>query len=261
MIPKIITIAGSDPSSGAGIQADIKTAAALGVYCATVITSLTAQNTKKVSAIHNPPIDFLKEQLTSIFNDIEFDAIKIGMLANHQIIEAVAKELQNHQNLPIILDPVMVATSGDRLLETNAINSLKAHLIPKSLIITPNIDEAEILSGIKITTLTKMKESAKIIQKLGAQNVLIKGGHLKKPADKIISILLDNSQNFHFITNKRIKTKPLHGTGCTLASAIACNIAKNKDIMNSTRLANRYVYNSIKSNLEIGKGSRILKHN
>lgn len=261
MIPKILIIAGSDPSGGAGIQADIKTASAHKVYSSSVITCLTAQNTVKVSAIHNPPISFLKEQLESVLSDINFDAIKIGMLGNAEIIDCVSEILQKKSpKTPIILDPVMVATSGDVLFEKNAINIFKQKLIPQSFIITPNIDEAEILAEMKIKNLTDMKKSALIIQKIGARNVLIKGGHLSFANGKIHSIFLDENGDFYKISNQKINVKSLHGTGCTLASAIACNMAKNIELVLAVKKANSYVLKAVKNNLSIGKGSLVLKH-
>lgn len=257
---KILIIAGSDPSAGAGVQADLKTAFSNNVYASSVITCLTAQNTSQVTNIYYPKVEFLRWQLKTIFADIKFDAIKIGMLGTKEIISEVANNLKKYaKDIPIILDPVIAATSGDKLLKDNAIKSLINDLIPISEILTPNIDEAEILSKIKISNISDVKKAAKIIKKLGAKSVLIKGGHLN--SKKIIkSILLDDKNNFHLITNKKIGQKNLHGTGCTLASAISCNIAKKYDILDATRRANRYVYQTIKNSTKIGKGSLILRH-
>lgn len=258
---KLLIIAGSDPSGGAGIQADIKTAAAHNIYSSAAITCLTAQNSQGVFAIDTAPIDFLKKQIEVLFDDISYDAIKIGMLGNSKIINAVSEILNNKaKKIPVILDSVMVATSGDILLESSAIESLKSNLLNLSHIVTPNIDEAQILANIKIKNLNDMKLAAKIIKKLGSKNVLIKGGHLNFKDNKIRSILLDNKNKFHIITNKKIGTKNLHGTGCTLSSAISCNIAKGLDTVTSVRKANKYVYKTIKNSQEIGKGSLLLKH-
>lgn len=260
-LSRILIIAGSDPSGGAGVQADIKTAQSNNVYSSSVITCLTAQNTTQVSAINYPPISFLRSQLQTIFEDIKFDAIKIGMLGTKDIIEEVASNLDEYaKKTPLVLDPVMVSTSKDLLLKQDAIKTLKTKLIPKAFIITPNSDEAEVLSGIKIKNISDMKKAALIIKELGARNVLIKGGHLSFEDDKIRSVLLDEKGIFHIISNKKIGKNNIHGTGCSLASAIASNIAKNKDLLDSVRLANRYVYNSIKNSLKIGKGSLVLKH-
>jgi len=259
MNSKILIIAGSDPSGGAGLQADIKTAQCHGVYSSAIISCLTAQNTQKVTSIHNPPISFLRSQLTTIFEDIKFDAIKIGMLGTKDIIEEVAHNLNKYaKNTPVILDPVIAATSGDLLLKENAIGSLKENLISNSLITTPNIDEAKILSGVEINSLADMKKAAQIIKIFGAKNVLVKGGHLSSLDGKIKSVLLDEKDDFYIITNKRIEVGSIHGTGCTLASAITCNISKGHDVLTSVRLANKFVYRGIKAGIKIGKGSLVL---
>lgn len=259
MNSKILIIAGSDPSGGAGIQADIKTSQCHKVYSSAVMTCLTAQNTKKVTSIHNPPISFLRSQLQTLFDDIQFDAIKIGMLGTKEIIEEVALNIKKYaKDTPIILDPVICATSGDELLKENAIDALKENLIAQSLIITPNIDEAKILSGIEIKNLSDMKKAAQIIKSLGAKNVLVKGGHLSFEDGKITSVLLDEKTHFHIIRNKKIEVGNVHGTGCTLASAIACNISKKEDVLSAIRLANSFVYRAIKNAMNVGKGSLIL---
>lgn len=261
MIPKILTIAGSDPSGGAGIQADIKTATAHKVYASAAVTCLTAQSTAKVFAIHNSPISFLRKQLNAVLDDVRFDAIKIGMLGSAEIIDCVASVLaKKAEEIPLILDTVMVATSGDPLLEQEAIESLKSRLIKGAKIVTPNIDEAEILAEIKIRNVEDMKSAALIIKALGCEAVLIKGGHLAPLDGKIHSILLDEKDKFHRISNKKIGSKNLHGTGCTLACAIACNLAKKVDLVGSVKRANRYVYRAIAGNLRVGKGSAVLRH-
>lgn len=260
--PKILIIAGSDPSGGAGIQADIKVATAHKVYAGAVITSLTAQNTKKVSAIHNPPIDFLRQQIEAVLDDIEFDAIKIGMLSNQEIIDCVADIIEKKANkLRLILDPVMVATSGDLLLQKNAVEALKKKLVSRAYLVTPNVDEAEILAEMKIENIADMKVAALKIKTLGCLAVLIKGGHLNSLDGKIHSVLLDETNQFHLVSNKRIEGVKIHGTGCSLASAIASNISKEKfDLLTSVKKANSYIFRSAKNNLNIGKGSRVLMH-
>lgn len=263
MTKKILIIAGSDPSGGAGIQADIKTATAHKVYAAAVITCLTAQNTQKVFAVENPSIAFLRQQLEVVLDDIKFDAIKIGMLGNAKIIECVAdvlsKKAQGKKNkIPLILDSVMISTSGDRLLEEGAIEALKSKLIRGAFIVTPNIDEAEILAEMKIKDLDDMKCAAFIIKALGCKSVLIKGGHLNFSDGKIHSILLDEKDKFHLISNKKVGKKNIHGTGCALASALACNIAEKIDLVKAVRKSNGYVYRSIVKNLKVGKGSLVL---
>ncbi len=258
---KIFIIAGSDPSGGAGIQADIKTATAHKVYAAAAITCLTAQNTSKVFSIHNAPIEFLHQQIEVVLDDIKFDAIKIGMLGTEEIINCVADILQKKaKRIPLILDSVMVATSGDSLLAKKAVSALKARLVDGCYIVTPNIDEAEILAEMRIRNLEEMRLAAKKIRELGAKNVLVKGGHLNFSDGKIRSILLDEKNEFHLISNRRIGSENIHGTGCTLASAIACNVAKKMDLLGSVRKANRYVQRSIVKNFKVGNGNLVLQH-
>ncbi len=260
-IKKILIIAGSDPSGGAGIQADIKTASAHKVYASAVVTCLTAQSTAKVFAIHNSPIDFLRQQILAVIDDIKFDAIKIGMLASAEIINCVADILaQKAQKIPVILDSVMVATSGDLLLQKNAVNAFKSRLLDGCFVVTPNIDEAEILAEMKIKDFSDMMLAAAKIKDLGAKNVFLKGGHLSFDDDKIHSVLLDDSDHFYRISNKRVGNENIHGTGCTLASALACNIAKKIDLQNAAKKANSYVYRSILKSLRVGNGSLVLRH-
>lgn len=261
MIPKILIIAGSDPSGGAGIQADIKTASAHKVYAAAAITCLTAQNTKKVFAVHNSPIEFLRQQIEVVLDDIAFDAIKIGMLGTTEIIDCVADVLaRKAKKIPLILDTVMVATSGDLLLKKDAVAALKLKLIKGAFIVTPNIDEAEVLAEMKIKNFEDMKLAAVKIKALGAKNVLVKGGHLNFSDGKIHSILLDEKNKIHRISNKKFGNDNLHGTGCTLASALACNIAKKVELVAAVRKSNAYVYRSIVKSLKIGQGSKVLVH-
>ena len=258
---KILIIAGSDSSGGAGIQADIKTATAHKVFSSTVITALTAQSTQKVHAIHDVPIDFLRKQIDVVLEDIQFDAIKIGMLSSVEIIDCVALALKSKfKKIPLILDPVMVATSGDVLLQKNAIENLKKKLISKAFIVTPNIDEAQILSGMNVRNLSEMRDACSQIKSLGCEAVLIKGGHLSFADGKIHSLLLDYDDEFHIISNKKVGNKNIHGTGCTLASAIASNIAKKIDLVSAVKKANDYVYRCASSNIKAGKGSLVLKH-
>lgn len=259
MREKILIIAGSDPSGGAGIQADLKTAAAHKTYAGAVITCLTAQNTQKVFAVHNSPMKFLRQQIEVVLDDISFDAIKIGMLGTAEIIDCVADVLQKKaKKIPLILDTVMVATSGDLLLQKNAIEALKSKLIKGASIVTPNIDEAEVLAEMEINDVADMKSAALIIKALGCKSVLIKGGHLKVTDEKIRSVFLDEKDQFHIISNKKIGTKNLHGTGCTLASAITCNVAKKMELVTAVRKANAYVAGAVRRNMKVGKGSLVL---
>ena len=258
-IPKILIIAGSDSCGGAGLQADIKIATSLNTYTAAAVTCLTAQNTKGVFDIFYPSKESLKQQITVVLDDIKFDAIKIGMLGRLEIIEVVSEVLKEKaKKIPVILDSVMVATSGDLLLEKNAVNALKSRLINGCYLITPNIDEAEILANMKISNLDDMKDASFKIKALGAKNVLIKGGHLKNKEDKIYNLLLDEKNNFHIISNPKIKIKKIHGTGCSLASAIACNIAKKMPLEKAVQNANQFLFRKIKDSVKIGGGSNVL---
>ncbi len=260
-VPKILVIAGSDPSGGAGVQADIKTATALKVYAAAAITCLTAQNTKKVYAVQEVETDFLRQQIESVLSDIEIDVIKIGMLGSAEIIDCVADVLaRKAKKIPVVLDTVMVATSGDLLLKKDAVEALKSRLVKGAFIVTPNIHEAEVLAEMQIKTFWDMQVAAVKIKALGAKNVLIKGGHLDFEDKRIHSTLLDHQDQFHEITNKKVGKADLHGTGCTLASALACNLAKKQDLVEAVRKANSYVYRAVVKNLKIGAGSRVLQH-
>lgn len=260
-VAKILIIAGSDPSGGAGIQADIKTACVHKTYAAAAITCLTAQNTKKVFALHNSPIDFLRQQIEVALDDISFDAIKIGMLGNAEIIECVADVLfRKAKKIPLILDTVMVATSGDLLLKKNAVEVLKSKLIKGAFVVTPNVDEAEVLAEMKITNLHEMKLAATKIKASGAKNVFLKGGHLNFSDGKIHNILLDEKNKFHVISNKKFGAENIHGTGCALASALACNVAKKMELVAAAKKANSYVYQEIVKSEKVGKGSRVLMH-
>jgi hydroxymethylpyrimidine/phosphomethylpyrimidine kinase len=260
---KVLIIAGSDSCGGAGVQADLKTATSLKTYAASAITCLTAQSSARVYNVFYPPIDFLKQQIEVVLDDMSFDCIKIGMVGNAKIINLVAEILaKKAKNIKIVLDTVMVATSGDLLMEESAISILKSKLINQAYLVTPNIIEAKILSQIKIAKVSDMKKAAKIIKQLGCKNVLIKGGHLLSGNNIIKNLLLGEDEKFHLITNKKLgkdyKNQNIHGTGCTLASAIACNLAKKIDLLSAVRKANGYVYRSIVKSADIGKGSRIL---
>lgn len=261
MSNKILIIAGSDSCGGAGVQADIKTATALKTYAASAITCLTAQNSQKVYDIFYPPIEFLSKQIEVVLGDIKIDVIKTGMLGNAEITKAVAKIIkQKAKNIPTIIDPVMVATSGDSLLKNDAIKILKTELIANCYLTTPNIFEVEILTEMKIKNLSDVKIAAKKIQKIGAKNVLIKGSHLQSQSGKIINFLLKENGEEVIFTNQKLPFKDIHGTGCTLASAIASYLSKNLDLESAVKKANQFVYKAIKNGKNIGKGSRILQH-
>jgi hydroxymethylpyrimidine/phosphomethylpyrimidine kinase len=255
-----VTIAGSDSSGGAGIQADLKTFAALGVYGASVITALTAQNTQGVRAIHDVPADFIRAQIDAVFSDLDIAAVKIGMLSQATTIEAVAQGLIAHHAKNIVLDPVMVATSGDRLLAPEAVNALRTLLVPCALVVTPNLPEAAVLTGASAARNEKETEvQAREILGLGARNVLIKGGH--NSGDESIDLLIGQGDVVR-LSAKRIATKNLHGTGCTLSSAIAAGLAKGLDLKTAAREAKTYVTAAIGAadKLKIGHGHGPLHH-
>jgi hydroxymethylpyrimidine/phosphomethylpyrimidine kinase len=255
-----VTIAGSDSSGGAGIQADLKTFAALGVYGASVLTALTAQNTRGVTAIHDVPADFITAQIDAVFSDLDVAAVKIGMLSQVAAIEAVAQGLARYKTKNIVLDPVMIATSGDRLLAANAVAALRTQLIPRALVVTPNLPEAAALTGASIARNEReMEVQAREILALGARNVLIKGGH----GDGAESVdLLVGEGDVIRLSARRIATKNTHGTGCTLSSAIAARLAKGSDLAAAAHDAKAYVTTAIAmtDQLDVGHGSGPLHH-
>ena len=253
---KVLTIAGSDCSGGAGIQADIKTMTANNVYAMSAITALTAQNTTGVTGIVNIAPEFVKSQLEMIFEDIFPDAIKIGMVSSPEIVEAIEYELIKYKAKNIVLDPVMVATSGSNLVENSAIKIMQEKLFPLAKLITPNIPEAEVLSGIKIKDEKDMERAAKIIYENHGCAVLLKGGHSINDAN---DLLYENGKAKWFF-GKRIDNKNTHGTGCTLSSAIASNLAKGYTPEESVQRAKNYISDALLAMLDIGKGSGPLNH-
>ena len=254
---KVLIIAGSDSSGGAGIQADIKTVTALGSYAMTAITAVTIQNTTGVKSI--VPIDpkEISNQIEFTSKDIKPDVIKIGMLHSTKVIKSVIRSLDKIKVKKIILDPVMVAKGGTKLIDDEAIQLLKDQLIKKVSLITPNIPEAEILTQTKIKTKEDMIFAGSILIGLGAKNVFIKGGHLKS---KIVQDIFVNKNEIMTISNRRITTNNTHGTGCTLSSAISTFFACGKTLKKSCELATKYVHNSIRSNLNYGKGHGPINH-
>ena len=254
---KVLIIAGSDSSGGAGIQADIKTVTALGSYAMTAITAVTIQNTTGVKSI--VPIDpkEISNQIEFTSKDIKPDVIKIGMLHSTKVIKSVIRSLDKIKVKKIILDPVMVAKGGTKLIDDEAIQLLKDQLIKKVSLITPNIPEAEILTQTKIKTKEDMIFAGSILIGLGAKNVFIKGGHLKS---KIVQDIFVNKNEIMTISNRRITTNNTHGTGCTLSSAISTFFACGKTLKKSCELATKYVNNSIRSNLNFGKGHGPINH-
>ena len=254
---KVLIIAGSDSSGGAGIQADIKTVTTLGSYAMTAITAITAQNTTGVKSIVSIPPKEILNQILYTAKDIKPDAIKIGMLHSIKVIKSVINSLDNIGVKKIVLDPVMVAKGGTKLIDDKAINLLKKKLLKRSSLITPNIPEAEILTKTKIRTKEDMIFAASILIKLGAKNVFIKGGHLES---KVVQDIFVNKNEIFIIENKRITTRNTHGTGCTLSSAISTFFSCGKTLKRSCELATKYVHNSINSNLKLGKGHGPINH-
>lgn len=246
-----LTIAGSDSSGGAGIQADIKSFSANGVYGMSIITAITAQSTQGVFGIMDVTPEIIEKQIDVIFDDIEVDAIKIGMVSKIESIEAISKALKRVENLPqIVLDPVMISKSGFKLLSDDAKNTLIEKLIPLATLITPNLPEAEELLGREILTIEDMKKAAIDIKKMGAKNVLIKGGHLEREATD----LLYDGENFILFEQDRINTKHTHGTGCTLSSAITASLSKGMNIPDAVKSGKEYITGAIKNGFELGKG-------
>ncbi len=255
-IKKILTIAGSDSCGGAGIQADLKTIAALGGYGMSVITAITAQNTTGVQGIHQIPVSFIEKQFDSVASDMGIDAIKTGMLAGPDIVSAVAKKIRKYGIRKVVVDPVMAAKGGSRLLAAASEETLKKHLLPLALVVTPNIPEAERLSGLKIGSKKAMERAARIIRETGARNVLVKGGHRKGQA---LDILFDGEKIYEF-SSPRINTGDTHGTGCTLASAIAVYLACGAPVRDAVAGAKEYVNLAIRNSLRIGRGHGPLDH-
>jgi hydroxymethylpyrimidine/phosphomethylpyrimidine kinase len=254
---KILIIAGSDSSGGAGIQADIKTVTALGSYAMTAITAVTVQNTTGVKSILPITPKKISDQIEFTSKDIKPDAIKIGMLHSAEVIKSVIRSLDLIKVKKIILDPVMIAKGGAKLIDDKAVDLLKNELIKKVTLITPNIPEAEILTNSKIKTKEDMILAASILINLGAKNVFIKGGHLDS---KVVQDIFINKKEIMLIKNKRITTRNTHGTGCTLSSAISTFFACGKTLKKSCELATKYVNNSIRSNLNYGKGHGPINH-
>lgn len=255
---KILTIAGSDSGGGAGIQADLKTFAALGVYGTSVITAVTAQNTFGVQKIFPLPAAFVGKQISSVMDDIGADAIKIGMLANKEIVEVVVQSLKKYKTKFVVLDPVMLASSGDALFKNDAKRSLLT-LFSLSYVVTPNLDEVKAFIGLTVRSVVDMKQAAVALHKMGKCFVVVKGGHLKN--DYSIDVLYDGKKFFEFGA-KRIDTKNSHGTGCTFSSAIAAQLAKGNSLYESVKSAKEYTTNAIKSSrsMHIGRGHGPLNH-
>ena len=251
-----LTIAGSDSSGGAGIQADIKTMTANGVFAMSAITALTAQNTTGVTDIFETTPRFLAEQLDAIFTDIYPDAVKIGMVSSAELIDTIAEKLHTYEAKHIVVDPVMVATSGSKLLRDDAVQALTAKLLPMAEVLTPNIPEAEILSGMTISDAAGMEAAAKAISEKYGCAVLCKGGHQINDADD----LLWRKVGGKWFRGRRIDNPNTHGTGCTLSSAIASNLAKGHDLDTSVERAKEYISGALSAQLDLGRGAGPMNH-
>ncbi len=259
---RVLIVAGSDSGGGAGIQADIKTVTALGAYAATAITALTAQNTTGVHGVFPVDVAFIAQQMELVLDDIGADAIKTGMLHNAEVIETVVSTLERRAPLtPVVVDPVMVAKGGASLLDTSATETMKRRLLPRAAVLTPNIPEAEALVGGEIASVEDMKEAAAALLKMGPRAVLLKGGH--RDGDMVTDILareIEGETRVESFRSRRIDTRHTHGTGCTLASAIAAGIAHDLDLASAVRRARAYVLQALKTAPGFGQGHGPLNH-
>lgn len=253
---KVLTIAGSDCSGGAGIQADLKTFSAHGVFGMSVIVSVVAENTSRVIDIQDMTPDMIEKQIDAIFEDIEVDAVKIGMLSKANCMEVVAKKLGEYKPKNIVIDPVMYAKNGSPLMDPNSIDTLIKVILPHADLLTPNIPEAEKISNMKINNYKDMETAAKIIYEMGCKNVLVKGGHAVGDA---LDILYDG-RDFHYFKSQRIDTKNTHGTGCTFSSAITSNLALGMAMPAAVEKAKKYITTAIEHSLNIGKGHGPTNH-
>lgn len=251
-----LTIAGSDSGGGAGIQADLKAFSAQGVFGMSVITAITAQNTVEVRGVQNIELSMIASQIEAVFDDIQVDAVKIGMLSSADVVHVVANTLKKYAPKLIILDPVMISKAGHHLLQEEAIDALKNELIPMATMITPNVPEAEVLTGRKIRTKEEMIAACREIHQQGAQTVLLKGGHLEGDAD---DVLFDGEKD-HWYEEQRIETKNTHGTGCTLSSAITANLAKGDALLDAVSSAKKYITNAIQYSFDLGHGHGPVHH-
>ena len=255
---RVLICAGSDSGGGAGIQADIKTVTALGGFATTAITALTAQNTMGVSSIIEVPINFLLEQIRVVLSDLGADCIKTGMLHNAQVIEAVSEAIEKDgEKKYLVVDPVMVAKGGHELLELSALHALKSHMIVRADLLTPNIPEAELLTGLEISDIDTMRRAAYAILEMGSKAVLLKGGHLKDETLTDILVTKDAEKTY---SGPRLLTKHTHGTGCSMASAVATGIAQGDTLEMAVQRAKAYVFTAIKTAPQFGKGHGPLNH-
>lgn len=258
---KVLTIAGSDSGGGAGIQADLKTISALGCYAATVITALTAQNTRGVTGIHAVPADFVDQQIEAVLTDIGTDAVKIGMLFSAELIKTVAAALRRHAVTNVVLDPVMVAQSGDKLLRDDAVEALKSELFPLSTVVTPNLPEAAVMLGLDVEGISDRQAAASALAAWGGRSILIKGGHSEGSRSDDL-LYLAQPDRFVEVTGRRVDTINTHGTGCTLSSAIAARLASGADIEAAVRDAKDYITGAIEAGAayRLGNGHGPVHH-
>jgi hydroxymethylpyrimidine/phosphomethylpyrimidine kinase len=256
MVPVALTIAGSDSSGGAGIQADLKTFTAFGVYGASVITALTAQNTRGVQAVMPVEPDFVARQLDAVLDDLDVTAVKTGMLVSAAVIEVVVDRLRAHPVAHLVVDPVMAASSGARLLEPDAHSILRTALLPLATLVTPNLDEAQVLTGLRVTSPAEMRDAARALVDRGARAALVTGGHL---AGDALDVLYDG-HNLHEFAARRLGAGSRHGTGCTLSAAITAGLARGDELVAAVAAAKRYVTHAIESAPAIGHGAGPVDH-
>ena len=259
MIARVLIVAGSDSGGGAGIQADIKTVTALGGYAATAITALTAQNTEGVLAIHDTPPEFVAQQMRAVLSDIGADCIKIGMLGRAGVIEAVCRVLDEFAaEIPLVVDPVMVAKGGASLLAPEAMDAFRREMVPRAAVLTPNIPEAEALAGLSAAAVADAEGAARALLEMGPDWVLLKGGH--RPGAEVVDILVGRSADPERFSSPRLDTTSTHGTGCTLASAIATGMAQGLAVRDAVARARDYVFEAIRTAPGLGRGNGPLNH-
>ena len=255
-VRRAMTIAGSDSGAGAGIQADLKTFAAFGVYGTSVLTAVTAQNTLRVTDVLELPTTLVASQIDAIVSDIGTDAVKTGMLSSSAIIDTVADKLREHHLANLVVDPVMVAKSGDKLLQDEAVEALRTRLIPLATVVTPNAPEAQVLTGRKVESLDDARTAAGELVAMGARVAVVKGGHLQGPATDIMY----DGREFRAFTHRRIDTTSTHGTGCSFASAVAAGLARGTPVRDAVSQAKAYVTAAIRNAFPVGKGHGPLNH-
>ncbi len=253
-----LTIAGSDSGGGAGIQADLKTFHQFGVFGTSAITAITAQNTVGVSAWEAVPVELVQKQIEAVASDLSPQAVKSGMLATREIITVVAKEIRRFELRNYVLDPVMVATSGDLLIERDAVSAITRELLPLAVVVTPNADEATVLTDIRIETVADMHRAAEKLVDMGARAVLLKGGHVRTRSGEVVDLLLES--DFSEFTHPRIKTRNTHGTGCTLSAAIAANLALGLSLHDAVAVSIDFVHEAIATAPDLGSGHGPLNH-